>query len=160
MGSSPIAIWPQAWGLGMASCGYFCARWDCRDLEMDDGECWRGWCSSIVGSRLLGGQGGQGSDEAALPSWLLCMMLSSLRETYRTEDRYLLTGIGWVGSWAIEEGWGATQIGHGSRAVTIHARGDRVIVGLLGGGARHIPVWWHAAWVAGETWKVGAKPGV
>lgn len=89
-----------------------------------------------------------------------CMMLSSARETYRTRDTHLLTGIGWVGSWAVEEGWGATQIGHGGRAVAIHARGDRVIVGLLRGGARHIPMWWHAAWVAGETWETKAKPRV
>lgn len=108
------------------------------------------------GSRLWG----RGSDQAALPTWPLCMMLSSARGTYRTRDTHLLTGIGWVGSWAIEEGWGATQIGHGGRAVAIHARGDRVIVGLLGGGARHIPMWWHAAWIAGETWEMRAKPGV
>ena len=70
----------------------------------------------------------------------------------------LLTGIGRVGSWAIEEGRGAAQIGHGGSAVSIHARGDRVIVGLLRGGARHVPMWWYAAWVAGETWGAGAKP--
>lgn len=53
----------------------------------------------------------------------------------------VLTGIGRVGSRAIEEGRGATQIGHGGRAVSIHARGDGVIVGLLGGGARHVSMW-------------------
>lgn len=107
-------------------------------------------------SRLGGGD----SDQAAFPNWPLWMMLSSARKTYRTRDTHLLTGIGWVGSWAIEEGWGATQIGHGGRAVAIHARGDRVIVGLLGGGARHIPMWWHAAWIAGETWEMKAKAGI
>lgn len=135
-----------AWVLEMASCGCLCARCECRDL------CWRGWCLGIEGSRLREG------DQAALPSWLLYMMLWG--KTYRTQNRYLLTGIGWVGSWAIEEGWGAAQIGHGGRAVAIHACGDRVIVGLLWGGARHIPMWWHAAWVAGETWEVRAKPGM
>lgn len=30
----------------------------------------------------------------ATPSWPLCMILSSVKETYETWDAYLLTGIG------------------------------------------------------------------
>lgn len=68
--------------------------------------------------------------------------LSSLQKACRNIGHMsVLTGIGRVGSRAIEEGRGATQIGHGGCAISIHACGDRVIVGLLGGGARHVPVW-------------------
>lgn len=41
-----------------------------------------------------GGGWGGGSYQVAMPRWPLCMVLSSARETYRTQDIHLLTGIG------------------------------------------------------------------
>lgn len=63
-----------------------------------------------------------------------------------------LTGVGRVGSAAVEEAGGSSQVGHASVAVAVHAGGHRAVVTLLGGGAGHIAMWRHAARVPTETY--------
>lgn len=66
-----------------------------------------------------------------------------------------LTCVSRVGG-AVEEagGSGHAQVGH-PRPVSVHGGGDGVVVGLLGGGARHVAAGGHAVRVAGVTCRGG-----
>lgn len=63
----------------------------------------------------------------------------------------VLTGIGRVGSRAIEEAGRACQVGHGCIAIAIHAGGHCAVAALLWCRAGHITVRRHAARVPTEA---------
>ena len=75
----------------------------------------------------------------------------------------VLTCVGGVSGGSVEEAGGAghAQVGH-PRAVAVHGGRDGVVVGLLRGGAGHVPAGGHAVGVTGVTCRreEGAHDGV
>lgn len=65
----------------------------------------------------------------------------------------ILTAVGRVGGWAVEESRRArdTQVGHASVSVAVHAVADGVVVGLLWSAAGHVAARRHAARVTAVT---------